>query len=250
MKLLVIVLCLLSERYLVHAISHLRFSWFPAYVNYLQQLDSSKKTLIHPPLLLLAIVLPLLILCGLLLFIFDDRIFGILSFLFNLGIFYYCLGPENPFYPVKSENEEDYNEIVVGNYFVKVNGQLFAPVFWYITLGVLGIVAYRLISLCKEQPLIAKLSTLITDILDWIPARISVILFLLVGNFQRGLNFFLQKFFTAPENNALLLSEGGLLAARTNENESVQMPYAESLVEHAVIVYLVFLALFTLVALL
>lgn len=35
MKLIVIVLCLLSERYLVHAISFTRFDWFGRYVEWL-----------------------------------------------------------------------------------------------------------------------------------------------------------------------------------------------------------------------
>ncbi len=56
----------------------------------------------------------------------------------------------------------------------------------------------------------------------------------------------MQKFFSSPEFNNQLLTEGGLLAARTSESEPVQLPYAESLVEHSIIVYLVVLALFTL----
>ncbi len=43
--------------------------------------------------------------------------------------------------------------------------------------------------------------------------------------------------FSGPENNDSLLSQGGLLAAHNSENESVQIPYAESLVEHALIVF-------------
>ncbi|KTD36185.1 inner membrane protein AmpE [Legionella nautarum] len=250
MKLLVILLSLLSERYLVHAVSHLRFNWFPAYFNTLYQRLPKSHQLLNQTLILLAAVLPIAIICALLLYIFNHVLFGFIGFLLNLVIFYYCIGPENPFYPVREDTDAEHSELVVGDYFAKANGQLFAVIFWYIIFGALGALVYRLISLCRMHGATAQLATQITNILDWIPARITVILYLLVGNFQRGLHFFMQKFLSSPENNDIFLSEGGLLAARTTEAEPVQMSYAESLVEHAVIVYLVFIALFTLGALL
>lgn len=248
MKLFVIVLCLLSERYLVHTLSHNRFNWFPSFFNNLCQRLPQHSVFLNPAVMLAIIVLPFVILCGLVLFIFNHLLFGVIAFLLNLAIFYYCLGPENPFYPVREEGAEEYSEAFVGHYFAAVNGQLFAAVFWYIVTGALGVLIYRLISLCRGQELTAKIASQITDILDWIPARLTTLLYLLVGNFQQGFHFFTQKFLSSPEHNENLLSTGGLLAARTNASEPVLMPYAESLVEHAMIVYLVFLAFFTLVA--
>jgi AmpE protein len=40
----------------------------------------------------------------------------------NVVIFYYCLGPENPFYPVLDGTSNDN----VGDYFAKVNQGLFS----------------------------------------------------------------------------------------------------------------------------
>lgn len=248
MKLFVIVLCLLSERFLVHAVSNTRFYWFSSYFTKICQRLPQTKLFLNPMLILVIVLLPLVILLGLVLSIFNHLLFGFISLLLNLAIFYYCLGPNNPFYPMRQESAEENSEIEAGHYFAKVNGQLFAVVFWYIVAGALGALIYRLISLCKEQIVTAKIATQITNVLDWIPVRLTVLLYLLVGNFQRGFHFFAQKFFSLPENNDVLLNDGGLLAARTTENEPVQMPYAESLVEHAMIVYLVFLAFFTLVA--
>ncbi|KTD29780.1 MULTISPECIES: hypothetical protein [Legionella] len=246
MKLLVIILSLLSERYLVHAVSHRRFDWFPVYFKTICQYLPQTKQSLNQTIILLMVILPLLILSALLLFVFDHILFGFIGFLLNLVIFYYCLGPENPFYPVREDTDAESSELVVGNYFVKVNGQLFAVVFWYIVLGALGALVYRLISLCRTQEVTAPLATRLTDLLDWIPARITVFLYLLVGNFQRGIHFLSQNVLSAPKSNDLLLREGGLLAARAADAEPVQLPYAENLVEHAMIVYLVFLALFTL----
>lgn len=249
MKLLVILLCLLSERYLIHAVSYLRFNWFGDYCNKINQIIPQAKVSSHPAFILALIILPVLILCSLTLLIAEHLLFGIINFLLNLVIFYYCLGPDNPFYPVRENVNETDPELASGRYFIQVNGQLFAVLFWYVVAGPLATVTYRLISLCRGQELTAKLAEKITNLLDWIPARISVLLYLLVGNFQKGLGFFAQHFFSLPDNNDAFLLEGGLLAARTNGNEQVMLPNAEILVEHAVIVYLVLIAFFTLAAL-
>lgn len=249
MKLLVILLCLLSERYLVHALSYLRFNWFSAYCTKIYQSISQTKLLLNPAILLTILVLPLIVIAAIALFIANHLLFGLLKFLLHLVIFYYCLGPNNPFYPVRLETEVESSESVVGSYFAHVNGQLFSVIFWYVCTGALGVLTYRLISLCREQELTAKLATQLTNLLDWVPARLTVLLFLLVGNFQKGIHFYRQKFFSSPAKNEQFLSEGGLLTLRSSENESVQLPDAESLVEHALVLYLVFLALFTLVAL-
>lgn len=248
MKLFVIVLCLLSERFLVHAVSHNRFYWFSSYFNMISQRLPKAKPFLNSVLLMTLLILPLILICWLVLFIFNHLLFGFISLLLNLIIFYYCLGPENPFYPVRQGSDEEDNDAEVGRYFAKVNGQLFSVIFWYVIAGPLGVLTYRLISLCREQMLTEELASWLTDILDWIPARFTVLLYLLVGNFQRGFHYFVQTFFSSPNYNYSLLSQGGLLAARTNESEPLTMPYAENLVEHALIVYLVFLAFFTLVA--
>lgn len=245
MKLLVIILCLLSERFLIHRCSNHRFKWFPSYVNFLNHYLLVEKQ-IHPVLAIFLIVLPIFIITGLIIFLFDPLLFGFIGFLLSLVIFYYCLGPENPFYPSKIEGVQ--NEEEVGIFFNKVNGQLFAVIFWYILTGPLGIIVYRLVSLCCEFTLTMPLAARLTQLFDWIPARITALLYLLVGNFQRGFPYLIKGFFTSPENNANFLGGCGILAAKTNEHEPLSLPYAESLMEHALIVYLVFLACFTLVA--
>ncbi|KTD16166.1 hypothetical protein [Legionella jordanis] len=248
MKLFVIVLCLLSERYLVHSLSHRRFNWFPAFfAGISERLGRSEPSHFNQALILALVVLIPIVIVWLIFYLLGSLFFGFIAFLLNLVIFYYCLGPQNPFYPVRDEAEEN-NEVVVSDYFAKVNGELFAVIFWYILLGPLGVLFYRLVSLCREQLLTSQLAQVMTNILDWVPARLSVLLYLLVGNFQRGIHFLGRMFLASPEKNSLLLGEGGLLAARTTADESISMPQAEHLVEQALIVLLVFLALFTLIS--
>lgn len=248
MKLLVIVFCLFSERYLVHAASHYRFSWFNKYFDAVRKALPQTGLFANPDLILTLVILPLLIISVLALFLFHNIVFGLVYLILNVIIFYYCLGPGNAFYPLMEDAADKESYSAAQSYFAQVNNQVFAVIFWYIVLGPLAVIAYRLISLSQLQESVAGAAKKLTGILDWITARLTVILYLLVGNFQQGFGFYTQHFFTAPENNDVLLGQGGLLAAGTRENDQVSLPYAQTLVEQALIVYLVFLAFFTLVA--
>ncbi|KGP64377.1 membrane protein [Legionella norrlandica] len=248
MKLLVIVLCLLSERFLIHSISYQRFFWFNDYYLFLKKTIDRNQYFANPWLELAATVLPIILLVSLIYFSFESIFFGLFGLVFNLFVFYYCLGPQNAFYPiiVKSNDQSEVDSI--GEYFAEVNSQLFAVIFWYIIAGPIAVLTYRLTTLCKGLNSINPQAIQVAEILEWIPARITALLFLLVGNFQRGFNLFIHYAFAHPNLNDEILSECGLQAVRINDTDEVPMVVAENLVEHATIVLLVFIALFTLVA--
>lgn len=247
MKLLVIVLCLLSERYLVHVSSHRRFHWFQKYADFID------RQLSHLPFMsttwarIALFSLPILSVVFAIFYLFGSWIFGIIGFLLQLGIFYYCIGPNNPFYPrIKSGNAHPTIE-EIGSYFVDVNGQLFAGIFWYIILGPIALLAYRLISLSKSRSTVAAEATLLTNILDWIPARITALLYLFVGHYQAGVNTYTRLFFTRPELNATLLQECGIKAIAT-DSDSLTLPVVETHIEHAMVLLLALIAIFTIVS--
>jgi AmpE protein len=73
------------------------------------------------------------------------------------------------------------------------------------------------------------------------------VLYLLVGNFHQGFQCLLQRKSVTPAENNALLSEVGLLAVGPQE-EKIALPAAQGLVEHAMVLCLVLLALFTLVS--
>jgi AmpE protein len=228
MKLLVIVLCLLSERFLVHAALHKRFYWISAYINFI----AGRLSKVSPWIILSFILLPFVVVVSVILYYFSNSVFGFVGLLLNLIIVYCCIGPGNPFYPVR----------------VQANGQLFAVIFWYITLGPLAALVYRLIAQSRKQQSLSQIALKLTNILDWLPARMTILLYLLVGNFQAGLRDFGKLLFKTPSNNQILLSVCGLQALSSNGVKSAKMLQAEKLVEYAVILLLVLLAFFTLVA--
>lgn len=243
MKLLVIVLCLLSERFFMHRNSNNRIQWFNAYFNKFNFTGFNKPFYTYPWIILILFLLPLLLLTFIIFYLFENWLFGFVGLILHIVIFHACIGPSNPFYPtVTNASKKNISE-----YFYQVNGQLFAVIFWYLVSGPIGILAYRLISYSQTRDVIKNPATKLTDLLDWIPARLTAFLYLLVGNFQAGYTSFLAFFFTKPANNQSLLSVCGIKSAELG-SAAEHITQAEVLVEHAVILYLVFIALFTMFA--
>ncbi len=247
MKLLVIVLCLLSERFLVHTVSHQRFCWFADYCLSIKKLIEKSDFFTNSWMYLAGVVAPIIFVVSLIYFLFSGIFFGFLGVIFSIIIFFYCLGPQNAFYPIsESDSGSTNNTEVIGDYFVQVNSQLFSVIFWYVVTGPIGVLTYRLITLCQTINPISQQAKQISDVLEWIPARISALLYLLVGNFQRGFIVFTKLLFVKPELNHQILNDCGVLAVRSNEVDEIPLPVAECLIEHATIVLMVFIALFTL----
>lgn len=245
MKLLIIVLCLLSERYLVHTFSLYRKGVFLNYSHFILPHLARVSWMNNAWALLAALVLPPVIIVGILLCVFNSFFYGIIGFVLNFVIFYYCLGPDNIFYPDAELSEQVPKNQGVASYFSKANTQVFAAIFWYLVFGPAFLLLYRLINLSQKVELVGVAADLMTDILEWIPARLSALFYLLVGNFQHGFRFFVKKFFAKPIENQNLLGEVGILALKTGADEDdVTIPYAQQLAEHALIVYLVLVALF------
>lgn len=243
MKLLAIVLCLLSERYLVHRFSMGRFYWFNAWLQKITELSFVQSFSARRWLLLLLILAPLLLAGATLFFIFQGWLYGFVGFLLNVAVFYYCLGPVNPFYPLVTEGQD--NETQVGDYFYQVNRQLFSPILWFILIGPIGLLCYRLLTLCQDFQPVSEEAKTATDILEWIPVRMTAFLCMLVGNFQQGLIPFKKLFFSKSANNYQFLRSTTLEALRSYGENSIEVPLAQDRVDQALVVLLVILALCT-----
>lgn len=248
MKLLVVVLCLLSERYLMHTYSYQRFSWFGKYSDSIKKHLETYSFLSNPYAVLAALVLPIILGVGVIYWTLNGILFGLLGLILSIFIFYYCLGPQNVFYPSSPEDLNQTSNEFVSNYFVMANSQLFAVLFWYLIAGPIAALTYRVVTLCEKIDGVSQQSIELSQILEWIPARITALLFLLVGNFQKGISSFLKYAVAKPESNKQILSFTGLMALGADEKKEITVPSAEALVEHSAILFLVLIALFTLAA--
>lgn len=246
MKLWVILLCLLSERYLVHALAYRRCLGFKTYINSLDYYFPMIKAITHPYLLLATITLPLIGVMVLILAVTDNLLFGLIGFIVHIIIFYYCLGPDNVFYPVQTVALESKEDELVGDYLSAVNQQLFAVIFWYILTGPLGIVIYRLIAFCEQTSLTYHVATPLIMILNWLPARLTLLFYLLAGNFQHGYSYFKTMLLARPSENILMLANGGKRALQQHAGQKLMFIDAQCLVEHALVIFLITYALISL----
>lgn len=67
----------------------------------------------------------------------------------------------------------------------------FAPVFYFFLLGPFWAVAYRLIQLGSEDPKVPVGS--LRHLIDWLPSRLLLLTFALVGDIQRGVQYTLNN---------------------------------------------------------
>lgn len=248
MKLFVVVFCLLSERFIIHSASYQRFYWFSDYSQRISALVKGSRYFSNEWMLLAALLVPIVAGVSIIYFLLHPFFFGFGGLILNFILFYYCLGPQNPFYPLSMSQSTESNQNEVYHYFTNINSQLFSVLFWYLICGPIIALSYRLIALCRHDTQVSHCANRAADIFEWLPARITVLLFLLAGNFQKGFGCFLNHILSYPEDNNKIIAECGLLAAQHGDSETVSMSAAENLVEYSLVIFLVFIAFFTLVA--
>ncbi|MFT7553885.1 MAG: AmpE protein [Planctomycetota bacterium] len=131
-----------------------------------------------------------------------DGIFGqLLLFLLNLFIAFVCLdfsvltaddNNSNDSQPAEDAGAEDIGSEASVTIFARSNPALYTPVFWMVLAGPLALVFYRLLERLPQSPVLKNhqdsLSIIrtLTAWLEWLPAILSGLLFMLCGNFDAG----------------------------------------------------------------
>lgn len=237
MKLLIIVLCIAAEKYAAQ-VGHLRQrQWFSSLTHLLK----AQFPAVHPAAMLSLIVFPIVFIVWIILHAVG--VWSAAGFFVQAILLFFCLGPDTifPGTPFKLSS-------VPEDYFYYANTQWFAVLFWYLVLGIEGAIVYRLIELASQEDQLKVITAPIMGYLDWIPARLTGVLYLLVGNFDQGYPFVLKNGWSGTEKNAAFLVGCGLNGARQEGNEEISFSQARQLVWHAMILFLVCLACVTLAA--
>jgi AmpE protein len=167
MKLFIIVVCMVFERY-GENFERLRcFHWFYAWTRLVQ----ASVTTASSPLLLTTVLFPILMVLWFIHYSLGAWFWGGLDLILEGLIFFYCLGPQNLFNAQPSSEAFD-----AELYFEKVNRQWFGVMFWYIVTGIWGAVIYRLLDLATTEPRLEGPAGRLLQYLDWIPARLTALL--------------------------------------------------------------------------
>jgi AmpE protein len=91
----------------------------------------------------------------------------------------------------------------------------FAVIFWYLLLGPMAALAYRLLALCAEhaeQPALRERAVQLRHAFDWLPARVLASSFALVGNFVAVSRALLHELLSWDISAAQLVIKAGRAA--------------------------------------
>jgi membrane protein required for beta-lactamase induction len=280
MSLIIIVICLIAERFLL-AYQHLReFHWLTGYHRWLEaNAPAEWMTRGIPGLLLL--LLPPALLTGLLQQLLSSSLFGLPGLVFAGLVLLYTLGPQD----LDSDLGEIAQEIIDGepptseparsqgvaeSTLQQANQRIFAVLFWFLLLGPLGAILYRtatqLLRLDQADRdidffLNAKQLLLI---LDWLPARLTAVCYAIAGSFEDALYGWRSyrdrrhDEFSDSNSGTLICSGSGamrlstLLSEEDEElNDYSHLPQAAmALIWRSLVVWLVIAGLLTLIGLL
>jgi AmpE protein len=159
--------------------------------------------------------------------------------------------PEDPGMLTRSVTQE-----IIWQNFTKI----FAPLFWFMVLGIFGLLTYCFFTLWKN--ITSKIDgdltdlknavTNIQDLLDWIPARLLALSFALAGNFALSIVYFIHNYRKNYTENQRFVTESGLVALGKDivnidysSTDSQDNHAALTLVDRVLVIWLICIVLVT-----
>ncbi|MCG7996920.1 MAG: regulatory signaling modulator protein AmpE [Candidatus Thiodiazotropha taylori] len=289
MTLTIILICLIAERFLLEH-SHLRSNrWFTRYCQWHQQ-QNLPEWMQQGVIGLLLLLLPPLLAVAALQHLFADSLLGLPSLLLSIGVLLYALGPQdldsqiNQYVETAEADEAEAREIareiiedepptseparsqaVAEAALQQANRRTVAVLFWFILLGPLGAILYRLATWMPQsdqaaQDIDFKLNTRqLVIILDWLPARVTAFCYAIAGSFEdalygwRSYQESRQSEFSDSNTGTLICTGGGAMRLTTLLDEAyagahlyTYLPKAAmALIWRSLIVFLVIVAFLT-----
>lgn len=278
MTFIVTLIALLIERFFDW--SHLRhWHWYTAF----QRIVTQKFAGQSPYLVLALTIFPLLIVIGLIDYFFEDAAYGFLKLIFQIVVLLYCLGPQNlwadSFFCINELEKGDakfaadklktlfgrsdtsysqsLHRYLLNNIFIEANRRIFAVVFWFLLLGPVGAVLYRMVTLSIPEAAKENVSTelsktgrVVETVLDWLPVRVFTFIFALGGHFVQVFSCWRKKVHQGLSSNEAMLTNCGTAAVcdedqgRVAEDGSVEKN-AVSLLDRTFVIALVIVAIIT-----
>lgn len=266
MTLIAILLALVAERFLLEQESFRRFDWFAGYLTWLRR-QSWGEWLSDGVTGIIAVLFPPLLAIGLLQWTLCGLLFGIPGLVLATALLIYCLGPKDLDRQVSDfvaawdageeqeartivadlvpEEASDYGQELARGIVGQACNRIFAVPFWFILLGPLGALFYRLAHnlqsiTAEDEEFDPEFHTglqRLSEILNWVPARLAAAGYALAGDFHdaimawRGVESSEPDSETADHNSATLVAAVGV-AALGMETLAREEPQPEHLPVH------------------
>ncbi len=281
MKLIALILALAGGRILGDGDRILDFRWFHDLHDWLEKHLSAYRIWDSPAGILVTVAIPLIVLALVLAVLHE--VLAILPFILSLAVLYFCLGYEaldrsieiynsalvdgSDGYiadavgtilendPVNSGNDGD--RTVLGSLLQQGNDRVFAVIFWFLVLGPLGALLYRLVYevLQKRFDIHGPYSDSARDlylILNWPCIRLTLLSYAMVGNLIHALDAWRDHDDLSLLANEKLLAEGGLAAISCGpddpadrESQQYYLEHTDGLLKRSIILWLTVIAVST-----
>jgi AmpE protein len=241
MRFLIIILSLLSERYMIHHMQKVRRTWLEYYIDFARRITPPSILNASPMGLYLVVLFSLLGICAVLALGKQVSLFFILYFVFEFAVFYLCLGEHNLFF--MNTNISKNNYLNNKDYIIAINQEIIAIIIWFFAFGPAGALLYRVTLEFSKMQHFENHIQFFKDLLDWIPVRITALLILMVGHFQPGFSALIHQLFTSSSQNQSLLVSIAEHSLSTTSIEKVDISKLENLFAHACLLLLFFLAI-------
>ena len=244
MSLLAILISLALEKLLPIIDGWRHWSWFGPFSQGVRNQLNKHPHLRGIPTILLILVLPMAGV-GVVQLLLND-ILALLGFIFSFIVLTYCLGPKDPHRLVHKyldaveagdiTAEETLEEILqqtppedpterttalVNTILIQTHERLFAVLFWFIVLGPIGAVLYRLTleqsyQLQTNQDEDTEFRAAVDNLhylLAWIPSHLAILSYAVMGSFVHALHAWKKKAEPAAEAKAETTGEENVEAA-------------------------------------
>lgn len=272
---IITLIALLMERFFHwHHLRH--WHWFKRYERWLGERIGNWPAV----LIFLCNLLPPLIIVGLISYFLKGMFYDIPQFIFGVVVILYCLGPENlwlqvyrcisdlnkedpqiaveqvqsSFRVATPEHSQAFHKKFVHAIFLAAHQRIFAVIFWFVILGPVGAVLYRMIDSYRTQSVtnLQPFATWVGGWMDWVSIRLFTFLFALGGHFTHVFACWKSKVLKGVQVNDALLTECGLAALDVvDEGKVPETGEAESeaiaLLDRVFVIGLVVLAVVVLV---
>ena len=217
MLLLAILIALLAERFAPQLAERRSLAWFDGYFDALKTRASLSGWL-----MLLVLLAPWVVLASVLQCALYGALWGLLDLAFGVVVLFFALRPGSidpavdAYVAAREQGDEagarHHAEHLLGGsaplaveeevravadaLLLEANERWVAPILWFVLLGPVGAVLYRLtvhVEARAERGALCSAARLLRAAMEWIPAYVLAAMYTLSGSFEEGLNAWRQK---------------------------------------------------------
>ncbi len=261
-------------------------SWLREYTEWMTDILHIERFAAWMALAIL--IFPLILVIWMINGVFENALWGLFELAFNVVIIFFCLGPkeldsqvDNYIDSLETGDEQSRQQIaaeiisetpaqelstqvlqVCKAIYMQANMRLFAVLFWFVVLGPVAAVTYRLLEqllnssyLQHSLNSVKQVSRSVLAWLDWIPTRITLFVYMISGNFEEGLKQYHQGSVVAVEiydQNMELLQNVGFQSIANHEvsntGEAIDLiRKSRGLILRSMVVWLLLILFFNLI---